>query len=264
MQLILVETEIYDLIMDEACQLLTRSIMRRQLQQQNAMLAQQSHVLEQQNHELEARRQMEEQTAELEQQAGELSMINRVLQDEIERRKMIEAQLAHQAFHDTLTELPNRTLFTDRLTQAVERAKRWPDYKFAVLFLDLDSFKTVNDSLGHQIGDELLRVVARQLQDCVRPGDTVARLGGDEFTILLDGVQNLDDPKQVAERIQTAIRRPINLEGHRVTTSASIGIAVCTGQHEAGELLRNADIAMYRAKTEGKDRYVIFQTNSNE
>ena len=147
-------------------------------------------MLEQQNHELEAQAaEMEEQTIELEQQAEDLSIINRLLQDEIERRKMIEVQLAHQAFHDTLTELPNRTLFTDRLTQAVERAKRWQDYKFALLFLDLDSFKTVNDSLGHQVGDELLRSVAHQLQSCVRPGDTVARLGGDEFTILLDGVQ---------------------------------------------------------------------------
>jgi diguanylate cyclase (GGDEF)-like protein len=165
----------------------------------------------------------------------------------------------HAAFHDSLTELPNRTLLADHLRLAIERARRRPEHLFAVLFLDLDRFKNINDSLGHAAGDRLLVETARRLEHCSRPADTVARLGGDEFAVLLDGLESECDAVRVAERVQEELMRPFHLGGHEVYTAASIGITLSTHGYEDPEnVLRDADTAMYRAKEKGKARYELF------
>lgn len=180
-------------------------------------------------------------------------------QTDITDRKLKEEQLAHDAFHDPLSGLANRALFLDRVRQSIRRAKRRKDYQFAVLFLDLDRFKVLNDSLGHDVGDRFLFAVARKLEKCLREVDSVCRLGGDEFTLLLDDIKNPDDTTIVAERVQKELSLPLVLDGHRVSTSASIGIAVSsTGYDRPEELLRDADTAMYRAKALGKARHEIF------
>ena len=181
------------------------------------------------------------------------------IQRDITQRKQTEALLVHAAFHDGLTDLPNRAFFMDRLRESVEKAKQCQDYGFAVLFLDLDRFKVINDSLGHQAGDALLVAIANQLKLCVRPGDTVARLGGDEFAILLDNLQDLSRVSSIANRLQKQLRKPIKIDGHEVFTTASIGIALSMlGYDYPADMLRDADIAMYRAKALGKARYVVF------
>ncbi|MDI6772445.1 MAG: EAL domain-containing protein [bacterium] len=181
-------------------------------------------------------------------------------QADITERKAAEQQLLHDTLHDALTGLPNRVLLLDRLGQAVRRARRHEGCHLAVLFLDLDRFKNVNDSLGHAAGDELLVGVARRLEACLRPGDTVARLGGDEFAMLLDDITGVDDAVSIADRMQEALGPPFTLGGHEVFTTASIGIALPTADEEQPEeLLRNADTAMYRAKTQGRRRYVLFE-----
>lgn len=178
---------------------------------------------------------------------------------DINDRKIAEEKILHDAFHDTLTDLPNRTLFTDRLRLAVERAKRRDDFLFAVLFLDIDRFKDVNDSLGHAAGDQLLTEISRILSDGLRATDTVARMGGDEFGILLEDIENISDATRIAERIQEKLRVPIKISGHETFISASIGIVLsATGYSRAEDVLRDADIAMYRAKSQGKARYEIF------
>ena len=179
-------------------------------------------------------------------------------QTDITDRKRAEEELTHQAFYDSLTDLPNRVLFLDRLNQVMRRSKRRGDHGFAVLFLDLDRFKDVNDGLGHNNGDLLLTAIARKLDACVRPGDTVARLGGDEFAILLDDLRHPDDAVQVAERIQKELSRPVNLNGHDVFASASIGIAPGTAYEKPDDMLRDADTAMYRAKERGRNCYELF------
>jgi diguanylate cyclase (GGDEF)-like protein len=161
----------------------------------------------------------------------------------------------HQALHDPLTELPNRALLLDRLAHALARAARTGS-SVVVLFLDLDTFKTINDSLGHAAGDELLAAVARRLIGCVRPGDTAARFGGDEFVVLLEDVET-EDVAAAAQRILDALREPFELEQREVFASASIGIAI--GRSEADDLIRNADLALYRAKTRGKGGYEVFE-----
>ncbi|MCC5650279.1 EAL domain-containing protein [Nostoc sp. XA013] len=177
----------------------------------------------------------------------------------ITEQKQTEAQLIHDVFHDSLTGLPNRALFVERLEQALALTKRHSDYRFAVLFLDVDRFKVINDSLGHIIGDQLLTALARRLERCLRAGDTVARLGGDEFTILLDDIKDLNDVKNVANRINVALTGAFNLGGNEVITTVSIGIALGTSTYNLSEeLIRDADIAMYRAKALGKARYEIF------
>ncbi len=181
---------------------------------------------------------------------------------DITERKRVEAQLLHNAFHDPLTNLPNRALFMDRLGRAIEHAKRHENYQFAVLFIDLDRFKVINDSLGHTLGDRLLIAIASRLKPFLRLGDTVARLGGDEFTILLEGIKDVSDALQVAEQIQAQLQLSFVLEKQEVFTTASIGIAVGDlGYDCAEEILRHADIAMCRAKALGKARYEVFKVN---
>ena len=167
----------------------------------------------------------------------------------------------HAAFHDALTGLPNRTLFTDHLRVAVGRARQNDQYLFCVLFLDLDRFKNINDSLGHPCGDELLMLVARRLEACIRQTDMVARFGGDEFAILLDGMQDPSDAISVAKKVQQAISAPFKLHNHQAVTTASIGVALGTNNYsEAEDVIRDADTAMYRAKEHGKACYEIFDT----
>ena len=180
---------------------------------------------------------------------------------DITARKHMENQLIHDAFHDALTGLPNRSLFMDRLQQAIIRSKQVPQSQFAVLFLDLDRFKVVNDSLGHLVGDQLLVAIAQRLQSYVQAGDTVARLGGDEFTILLDSITTVHDATRVAEDVHQALGVPFNLNGYEVFINTSIGIALSSADHNHPEdLLRDADTALYRAKEQGKACYAVFDT----
>ncbi len=180
------------------------------------------------------------------------------LQD-ITERKRAEAQLLHDAFHDGLTGLPNRALFLDHLKLAMERMKRYSHRQFAVLFLDFDRFKIVNDSLGHSVGDQLLIAIARRLEACLRPGDTIARLGGDEFTVLLEDMRHLGESIEVANRIQQSLEEAFTLDRQEVFTSVSIGIADSSMEYEQPEdILRDADTAMYRAKARGAKCYEVF------
>ncbi|HVF56048.1 MAG TPA: EAL domain-containing protein [Pyrinomonadaceae bacterium] len=189
----------------------------------------------------------------------QLAATNRELENEVAERKLVEAQLLHNAFHDGLTGLANRALFMDHLKLALGRAGRLEDYQFAVLFLDLDRFKVINDSLGHMAGDHLLVEIARRLETAMRPGDTVSRLGGDEFTILLDDLKDAGEAEAVAERLQRELAVTFRLGGHEVFTTASIGIALsATGYQRPGDILRDADTAMYHAKQLGKARHVVF------
>jgi len=178
---------------------------------------------------------------------------------DITERNLAEEKLRYYALHDTLTDLPNRVAFMNHLRQAVERAEGNSYARFAVLFLDLDRFKVINDSLGHAIGDKLLIAIAEKLKACVRPGDVVARLGGDEFTILLNRSGETAEVIRVAERLQARISEPFKIDNYEVFTTASIGIIV-SGSHprQAEDFLRDADAAMYRAKESGKARYEIF------
>jgi diguanylate cyclase (GGDEF)-like protein/PAS domain S-box-containing protein len=180
---------------------------------------------------------------------------------EITERKEMTDQLEYQAFYDGLTNLPNRALFMDRLGRTVNLAKRRPEHMFAVLLVDADRFKVVNDSLGHMIGDQLLIGIARRLEACLRLGDTVARLGGDEFALLIDDMEEVNDATRVAERIQKELKLPFNLSGQEVIATASIGIALSTtGYDNPEDLLRDADIALYRAKALGKARHEMFDS----
>ena len=184
---------------------------------------------------------------------------------DITERKLTEDRLIHDAFHDGLTGLANRTLFTEHLQLTIERAKRDPNELFAVLFLDFDRFKVVNDSLGHAEGDNLLKQIARRLEDALRGSDLVARLGGDEFTILLNKISDTSVPLRVAERIQKKLQVPFELGGGDIFTSASIGIALSTSGHERAEdMLRDADIAMYRAKAIGRAKHQVFDQAMHE
>ncbi|MCC6790225.1 MAG: EAL domain-containing protein [Thermomicrobiales bacterium] len=179
---------------------------------------------------------------------------------DISERKRAEERLAYQAFHDPLTDLPNRALFMDRLHHAMARASRREE-RTGVLFLDLDRFKVINDSLGHEAGDRLLQMVARRLQANIRSGDTAARLGGDEFTVLLEDIADISEAIDAAERIGEALRKPYRIEGREIFAPASIGITASRPeQREALDFLREADIAMYQAKAGEGNRYAVFDS----
>ncbi len=189
-----------------------------------------------------------------------LRQINTLRATEAELQRANE-RLYHDAFHDSLTGLPNRALFMDRLAQIIKHQRREPERTAAVLFLDFDRFKIVNDSLGHAAGDALLVSVGERLKMCVRPADTVARLGGDEFAILLEDIEEAQ-AVQVAQRIMDAFKDPVNVEEHSLYTSASIGVVTSTGAYKsASDAMRDADIAMYRAKGESRGTYRVFNEN---
>lgn len=178
---------------------------------------------------------------------------------DITARKNAEEQLVHEAFHDALTGLPNRAWFMEQLEASLAQVKQDKDRLFAVLFLDLDRFKTVNDSIGHMVGDQLLIGIAERLRHCLRDGDRIARLGGDEFTILLNGIRDTGWAIKIAEKIQKHVSRPFNLGGYEACTTASIGIAFSDpGYDRPEDFLRDADTAMYQAKLLGKARHVVF------
>ncbi|UTA47712.1 EAL domain-containing protein [Simiduia sp. 21SJ11W-1] len=195
----------------------------------------------------------------VEQRTLELREANLSLERQIDKRRQIEKQLEHDAFHDALTQLPNRMLFMDRLNQLIAKGGRETSFRYAVLFLDLDRFKVINDSLGHLAGDKLLQKVSQRLCKLVRPQDTVARLGGDEFCVLLDDIQGLTMAEQVAKRICDDLTRPFIIMDNEVFTSTSIGIAYSgLKYHAADDMLRDADAAMYQAKMLGKRQYSVF------
>ncbi|HWP41236.1 MAG TPA: EAL domain-containing protein, partial [Tepidisphaeraceae bacterium] len=217
-----------------------------------------------------ARLKLDELEAKVAERTADLKRINEQLAAEVEQRRRAEAQLRHDVLHDRLTSLPNRAMLLDRLEKCIQRQKTEPGFQFAVLFLDLDDFKVVNDSLGHEAGDTLLMEVSRRLLEAVRQSrqDTAeqrfaegltARLGGDEFVVLLEGLTRPEHALLVADRIKQRMAEPIELSGREVVVSQSIGVA--TGRPEytrAAEILRDADIAVYQAKGKGKNGYALF------
>ncbi len=195
----------------------------------------------------------------VEQRTRELAEAVSELRGQVRERERVESRLKHEILHDGLTGLPNRTSLLDSLQRALRRAQTEPDFRFAVLFLDLDRFKIVNDSVGHLIGDEMLKEAGNRLAGCVRAPDLVARLGGDEFAVLLEQFEDQADVERVARRVLAAMRQPMHLAGKEVFTSTSIGVALSHPRYRsAEELLRDADVAMYRAKERGRQRFEMF------
>jgi diguanylate cyclase (GGDEF)-like protein len=185
--------------------------------------------------------------------------------EEINFRKRIEKKLFHDAFHDELTGLPNRALLMDRLEQTLARSRRRKDYGYGVLFIDLDRFKIVNDSLGHSVGDELLRAVSKRISSLIRETDTFARIGGDEFSILLEEINGPTDVIHLASRILDGLNGPFNLSDNTIYIAASIGLTIGDDHYQSPEeLLRDADIALFRAKAQGKNRYAVFDKEMHE
>ena len=202
-------------------------------------------------------------TVNLEQQVDErtkqLQTANKQLSIELKERKRVQEQLAYSVLHDSLTDIPNRNLLLDRLERVVTRAKRHGTYNYAVFFMDLDRFKVVNDSLGHDVGDLLLIESAKRLQECVREQDTVARLGGDEFVVLLEDLTGPQEYEKIAERIIRLLAKPAEFSTYRVFVSVSIGVVLGHKRYaNPEEILRDADIAMYHAKNNGRSRYDLF------
>jgi diguanylate cyclase (GGDEF)-like protein/PAS domain S-box-containing protein len=195
---------------------------------------------------------------------GQITGVVVVFRDVTEQRSA-QAQLERAAFHDALTGLPNRARMMDRLSHALTQHKRHADARFALLCLDLDRFKLVNDSYGHPAGDQLLITVARRLEECVRAGDTVARLGGDEFVILLEDIVDDRDPVRVATRIHEVLRTPISVDGRSIFTGTSVGIALGAQHYETpSELMRDADIALYHAKAAGPGSFTMFDASLHQ
>jgi len=182
---------------------------------------------------------------------------------DVTERRALQDQLAYQAFHDSLTGLANRALFSERVTHALERGVRRRNL-IAVLFIDLDDFKTVNDSLGHAAGDELLVEVAQRIRESIRPEDTCARLGGDEFAVLVESITGPEGGVAVARRVLGSMAQPLTIAGSEVAAQGSIGIALGSGDQTASEIMRSADLAMYRAKSEGKGRYALYEPSMHE
>lgn len=195
----------------------------------------------------------------------ELETANSQLQAEIQQRKRVQEQLMYMALHDSLTGLPNRVLLMEKLEDALQETLKNDDYRFAVLFIDCDRFKVVNDSLGHLTGDRLLSLISDRLELCLRPVDTLFRLGGDEFTILLNPIDGIENAIETAETIQQQLTAPFHVDGHEVFIGASIGIVLGTSQYTQPEhLLRDADAAMYCAKDLGKGRYRVFDSGMHD
>lgn len=193
---------------------------------------------------------------------GEIVGVYGVAKD-ISQRKSLERQLKHMAFHDWLTDLPNRPLFMERLENALAGLSRRPG-SIALLFIDLDTFKQVNDTFGHDVGDRALRTVARLISACIRAGDTIARMGGDEFTVLLLDVERQKEALDIAERILELLGQPIVVAGHTVSFSASIGIVLSSSPADGAlDLLRRGDAAMYEAKAAGKARYKVYESSGS-
>jgi diguanylate cyclase (GGDEF)-like protein len=187
-----------------------------------------------------------------------------VVMRDVSERKRVEQRIRHQAYHDGLTQLPNRALFNDRLSVALAQTRRTAE-KIGVLLLDLDHFKTINDTMGHDLGDELLVQVSERLRRCVRDGDTIARLGGDEFVVLLPRLDSAPHAGTVAERILNALRAPFSLGGREVHISSSIGVAVHPEDgNDASTLFRNADLAMYHAKQQGRNAWMLHDASMND
>ena len=197
------------------------------------------------------------------QRTAELKSANDRLLHDLEERKRVEQSIRHIAHHDALTGLPNRSLFRDRLTHAMAQADRYHQ-KLAVMFLDLDRFKAINDTLGHNVGDQLLKIAAERLRSCVRDSDTVARLGGDEFTVIVEDIVEDHDAAAVAQKILDTLSQPFNLYGHEVFISVSVGVTLYPSDDEnADNLLRNADSAMYRAKEFGRNNFQFYVAEMN-
>ncbi|MGF1493147.1 MAG: EAL domain-containing protein [Microcoleaceae cyanobacterium] len=209
------------------------------------------------------RHQLEIQSARLQIQTLNAELEQRVAQRTSELQQA-QYKLLHMAMHDPLTHLPNRTLFLQELEQAIQRHQTQPEYQFAVLFLDGNRIKVVNDSLGHLLGDQLIANVARRLQSCCHPTDILARLGGDEFTLLVTNVDELESVIQMAEAIQASMEHPFNLQGHEIFISFSIGICWGQGYQRAEDILRDADTAMYRAKDSETASYKVFDQKMHQ
>jgi diguanylate cyclase (GGDEF)-like protein len=192
-------------------------------------------------------------------QNQQLILQNQALQREINDRRRAEAQLAHAALHDSLTQLPNRDFLIAQIDHSLTLASQDPHYCFALLFIDLDRFKIVNDSLGHMVGDKFLQAIAQRFRHCLRDADIIARFGGDEFSVMLPNLQNYDVAVQVAERLLSSLQEPLHVHDHTLFASASIGIALGASTYtNAVDLLRDADLAMYRAKRQGRSGYALF------
>jgi diguanylate cyclase (GGDEF)-like protein len=201
----------------------------------------------------------------LHEQADELQEERQILQEEMEKRIQAEERLIHEALHDPLTGLPNRRLFADRLEHAIERNKRKPDSLNAVVYLDFDRFKIINDSLGHNVGDQLLVKLGQCLKSTVRTMDTVARMGGDEFAILLESIQKKDEIITIVKRIQESLTIPFQIQGNSIAMTASFGIVVdLIPYKQIDDILRDADIAMYSAKVSGKNNFKVFDIAMRE
>ena len=195
-------------------------------------------------------------------QAEELQAERTLLQEEIVRRTRAEEKLTHEALHDPLTELPNRRLFFNRLEHAYAWSKRNPDNLCAVLYLDLNKFKNINDSLGHEAGDHLLKQVASRLKSTVRDIDTVARMGGDEFAILLEAASTSEDVTTIIQRIQASLALPYDLQGREIVSGASIGVVMSIAAYQQmDDILRDADTAMYHAKASGGNQFKVFDVS---